>query len=271
MKLDRLLAKHRGMGRKQARELIAAGSVHVDGIMRDRHDVEVDRFHCVTTNDETVQAGQRRLFIMLHKPVGIVSATKDAEHQTVIDLIDDPDKETLHIVGRLDRNTSGLILLTNDGNWSKPLTHPDHKVPKVYLVETDRPIPPEAVAAFAEGFHFHTEDLTTRPATLEILSERKARLTLHEGRYHQVKRMFHRIGNRVVALHRESIGPLRLPADLPPGGWRFLEFPEITALGTMKPPISGTSIDRVLKFPAFPPLETAKNPEIGDFGLARPD
>lgn len=270
MKLDRLLAKHRGMGRKQARELIAAGSVHVDGIMQDRHDVEVDRFQHVTTNAEVVQAGQRRLFIMLHKPVGIVSATKDAEHRTVIDLIDDPDKRTLHIVGRLDRNTSGLILLTNDGNWSKPLTHPDHKVPKVYLVETDLPIPPEAVAAFAEGFYFHTEDLTTRPALLEILSERKARLTLHEGRYHQVKRMFHRIGNRVVALHRESIGPVRLPDELPPGGWRFLNGREIETLRPQNPPISGDSFRRILKFPALAQGETSKFPENGDFGLASP-
>lgn len=270
MKLDRLLAKHRGMGRKQARELIAAGLVLVDGAIVSRHDAEVDRFHHVSSNHETVQPGQRRLHLMLHKPVGIVSATRDAEHRTVIDLIDDPDKDTLHIVGRLDRNTSGLILLTNDGNWSKPLTHPDHKVPKVYLVETDLPIPPDAVAAFAEGFYFHTEDLTTRPAVLEILTERKARLTLHEGRYHQVKRMFHRIGNRVVALHRESIGPLRLPDDLPPGTWRFLVAREIEALGPQNPPVSGDSLCRILKFPALSQGETSKFPENGDFGLASP-
>lgn len=263
MKLDRLLAKHRGMGRKQAREYIAAGSVLVDGMMETRHDAEVDRFHRVTENDELVQAGQRRMFVMLHKPVGVVSATRDAEHQTVIDLIDDPDKHTLHIVGRLDRSTSGLVLLTNDGNWSKPLTHPDHKVPKIYQVETALPIPPEAVHAFAEGFYFHTEDLTTRPALLEICSERKARLTLHEGRYHQVKRMFHRIGNRVVALHRESIGTIRLPDDLPPGAWRFLQAAEIEAMNPGKPP------DFQKRRGLFPE-ETAKNPEKGDFGLASP-
>ena len=91
---------------------------------------------------------------MLHKPVGIVSATSDAEHRTVIDLIDDPDKSSLHLVGRLDRNTSGLVLLTNDGRWSKALMDPSRKVPKVYLVETRDPIPPEAVAAFAQGFLF---------------------------------------------------------------------------------------------------------------------
>lgn len=270
MKLDRLLAKHRGMGRKQARELIAAGAVSVDDVMVSRHDAEVDRFHEVRSNNEIIQPGQRRLFILLHKPVGIVSATKDAEHRTVIDLIDDPDKHTLHLVGRLDRNTSGLMLLTNDGNWSKPLTHPDHKVPKVYLVETAHPIPSEAVGAFETGFHFHTENLTTRPARLEILSETTARLTLHEGRYHQVKRMFHRIGNRVVRLHREAIGPVRLPEDLPPGGWRFLETREIEALNPGNPPQSGLPAGQVQKIPPFPGPNSSKIPENGDFGLASP-
>jgi 16S rRNA pseudouridine516 synthase len=270
VKLDRLLAKHRGMGRKQARELIAAGLVRVDGIVRESHNVEVDRFHHVSSNHEIVQSGRRRLYFMLHKPVGVVSATRDAEHRTVIDLIDDPDKDTLHLVGRLDRGTSGLVLLTNDGNWSKPLTHPDHKVPKVYLVETAQPIPPEAVRTFEQGFYFHTEDLTTRPAKLEILSETTARLTLHEGRYHQVKRMFHRIGNRVVALHRESLGPLRLPEDLPPGSWRVLDAREVEALRPVKSPESGDPSRPVLKIPPIPGHKSPKFPENEDFGLARP-
>ena len=104
---------------------------------------------------------------------------------------------------------------------------PSRKVPKVYLVHTRDPIPPDAVSAFAVGFYFHTENLTTLPAELEILGEREARLTLHEGRYHQVKRMFHRIGNQVTALHRERIGKLVLPDDLAPGEWRHLTPEEI--------------------------------------------
>lgn len=98
---------------------------------------------------------------------------------------------------------------------------------KVYLVETAEVIVPEAVAAFAAGFYFHTEDLMTLPAQLEILAPRQARLTLYEGRYHQVKRMFHRVGNRVTALHRESIGALHLPPDFTPGQWRPLTPDEI--------------------------------------------
>ena len=222
MKLDRVVAKHQSMGRSTAHRLIAAGRVRINGIVSVNNQYEIDRFTRVEIDHEVIQAAERSLYLMMHKPAGILSATIDPEHQTVIDLIDDPDKHTLHIAGRLDRATSGLVLLTNDGRWSKRLMEPDQKVPKTYLVETADPIPPEAVDAFAQGFYFHTEDLTTRPAELEILNPRRARLTIHEGRYHQVKRMFHRVNNRVVALHRESIGALQLPPDLQPGQWREL-------------------------------------------------
>jgi 16S rRNA pseudouridine516 synthase len=220
MKLDRLIAKHRQMGRTAALRAIAGRKVQVnDLVVADGH-AEVDRFCTVMLDEEAVQVAERGLYLLMHKPVGWLSATKDAQHPTVLDLIDDPDKHTLHLAGRLDRNTSGLLILTNDGNWSKRLMAADFKVPKVYSVETDVPVPPEAVEAFARGFYFHTEDITTLPAKLEILGKHLARVTLHEGRYHQVKRMFHRVGCRVTALHRESVGALRLPEDLKPGEWR---------------------------------------------------
>jgi len=228
VKLDRLLAKHESMGRRKARAAILAGRVCVGGETVSEGNPEVDRFTQVELDGRVIRPAERLLHIMLHKPVGILSATTDPEYRTVIDLIDDPDKAALHLVGRLDRGTSGLILLTNDGRWSKALMDPARKVAKVYRVQTADPIPHEAVAKFAGGFYFHTEDLTTLPAELEILSEREARLTLHEGRYHQVKRMFHRTGNRVVALHRESLGAIRLPDDLTPGQWRMLSPEEVT-------------------------------------------
>jgi 16S rRNA pseudouridine516 synthase len=231
VKLDRLIAKHDSLGRTEARRRIVAGRVRVNGEPIACHDHELDRFARVELDGQVVRPGERRLYLMLHKPLGVVSATVDAEHRTVVDLIDDPDKASLHLVGRLDRNTSGLVLLTNDGNWSKRLMAPDHKVPKTYLVETALPIAPDAVEAFARGFYFHTEDLTTLPAELVMLGERLARLTLHEGRYHQIKRMFHRTGNRVTALHRESIGAIHLPENLAPGAWRALTPAEIAGVG----------------------------------------
>ncbi len=226
MKLDRLLARHQHMGRTAAHRLLAQGKVRVGGeVQRDGHR-EVSRFDFVALDGEVIQAGARAIHLMLHKPVGWLSATKDAQHPTVIDLIDDPDKESLHLAWRLDRSTSGLVLLTNDGRWSKQVMDAEHRVPKVYRVQTQEPIRTEDVAKFAEGFHFHTEDIVTLPAKLEIIGEREARLTLHEGRYHQVKRMFHRVQNRVVALHREMVGELSL-GDLAPGQWRALSHEEV--------------------------------------------
>jgi len=176
----------------------------------------------VALDSACVQQAARAFYIMLNKPIGYLSATSDSEHPTVLDLIDDPDKQTLHLAGRLDRASSGLLLLTNDGRWSKRLMEPGKKVPKSYLVGTSDPISPEAVQSFAAGFYFHTEDIHTLPARLDILASQLARVTLYEGRYHQIKRMFHRVNNRVVTLHRESIGGLVLPADLLPGQWRRL-------------------------------------------------
>ncbi|MBE7497951.1 MAG: pseudouridine synthase [Verrucomicrobiaceae bacterium] len=227
MKLDRLIARHRFMGRNAALRAIGAGRVRVEGgVITDGH-TEVSRFCTVLLDGEAVQAAERAMYLVMHKPAGWLSATKDPLQPTVLDLIDDPDKETLHIAGRLDKNTSGLLLLTNDGRWSNQLMSAESKVPKVYRVETHEVIPPEAVEAFEHGFYFHTEDITTLPAHLVILGSRLARVTLHEGRYHQVKRMFHRVGCRVAALHRESVGGLSLPGDLKPGAWRAMTPQEI--------------------------------------------
>jgi len=220
VKLNRLVARHAGIGRNAARLCIAAGRVAVDGEIVTDGSVEIDRFRNVLLDGDPLRPPERRIRILLYKPRGILSATADAVHPTVIDLIDHPEKHTLHLAGRLDRDSSGLVLLTNDGAWSKRLMDPAAKVAKIYQVETREPIPADAVAAFARGFHFHTEDVVTMPAVLDILGPRHARVTLHEGRYHQIKRMFHRVGNRVTALHRESIGRFRLPDDLGPGEWR---------------------------------------------------
>ena len=226
MKLDRLIAKHHSFGRRKAHQVIAAGRVRVNAVVVTDSQQQVDRFMKVTLEEQIVQQAERALYLMLHKPLGILSATRDAEHRTVLDLIDDPDKHTLHLAGRLDRASSGLLLLTNDGRWSKHLMSAEHKVSKVYVVDTVEPIVRDAVEAFAQGFYFHTENITTLPAKLEILGQCRARVTLHEGRYHQIKRMFHRVGNRVVALHRVSMGAMVLPDDLPAGQWRALTSDE---------------------------------------------
>lgn len=230
MKLDRFVAKLASLGRAEARRLIATGQVRVNGAPCCNTHHEIDRFMRVELQDHLLQQPARGLYILLHKPAGWLSATQDHRHPTVLDLIDDPDRHTLHIAGRLDRATTGFLLLTNDGRWSKNLMSSANKVPKVYLVETAEPIAPASVKAFAKGFRFHPENIVTLPAGLEILASHQARVTLHEGRHHQIKRMFRSVGNRVVRLHRERIGSLALPADLHPGQWRPLTKDEMRAV-----------------------------------------
>ncbi len=223
MRLDRFIAKQRSVSERSAREWIVAERVSINGKPTRRHGEEVSRFDKITFDNNVLQPGSERLYFMLNKPKGILSATKDDQHTTVIDLLDHPEKASLHLAGRLDRSSTGLMILTNDGSWSDRLTQPDSKVAKSYLVETDRPVPEEAVALFEAGFEFPTEGITTRPAQLLLLGPCRARVIIHEGRYHQIKRMFHRINEiRLVSLHRESIGEIRLPDDLAPGEFRAL-------------------------------------------------
>ncbi len=239
MKLEDFISRRLRLGRRSSRALILDGKVTHGGAVTGDHRREVNRFDEVSVAGEIIQRSLPRLYLMLHKPAGVLSATSDREHRTVLDLIDHPDKATLHLAGRLDRSSTGLILLSNDGEWSESLTLPGRKVEKSYLVETDRPVPPEAVARFSEGFHFPTEGITTLPARLEILAPDRARVTLLEGRYHQIKRMFHRLdGIRLRSLHRERIGPLTLPVDLPPGQWRPLTAAELDALTAPQAPLS---------------------------------
>jgi 16S rRNA pseudouridine516 synthase len=229
-KLQRLLLRGATISKARLPELLRQGRVLVDGQPVEDRDFPISRFHRIVMEGVVVQAGERALYFMVHKPVGHVSATVDKEHPTVVSLVDDPDRSKLHLAGRLDRSTSGLVLLTNDGTWSKRITAAEYHVAKIYHVTTEQVITEATVAAFAAGFYFHTEDITTLPARLEITAPREARLTLHEGRYHQIKRMFHRVQNRVVRLHRESIGGLALPSDLRVGEARELSAAERLAV-----------------------------------------
>ncbi|WP_369959745.1 pseudouridine synthase [Pseudomonas benzenivorans] len=228
MRLDRFLSNLPRFNRQDARHLLASGGVRLDGRVNRDGRSEVTLFSRVELGDgEILQAGKPARYFMLHKPGGVVSATVHPEHRTVLDLLDEPDKDELHLAGRLDLNTSGLLLITNDGQWSRRVTLPKRKQPKVYLVETEDPIEPACIEVFARGLYFRFEDLTTLPAELEILAPRQARLTLYEGRYHQVKRMFGHFQNKVIGLHRISMGAIRLDAGLGPGEYRALTSAEI--------------------------------------------
>ncbi len=222
MKLSRILSNQNGVSRQQGNGLIAAGEVYVDGRICREPSRDITRFSEVACRGQILQPGSRAHYLMLHKPAGVLSATSDSTHPTVIDLIDSQQYPDLHIAGRLDRASTGLILLTNDGQWSRTLTEPSLKKPKVYQVTTAYPISPDTSDRFAQGIWFSHEQLFTSPAVLDISSPTQARLTIFEGRYHQIKRMFHSVGNRVVALHREQIGHIQLDSGLSCGDYRSL-------------------------------------------------
>lgn len=224
-RLDRLLAKALGISTDAVRPLLAQGRVTVDGCVARTRETIVDGFAEVLVDGRHVQ-GQRAVYLMLHKPCGVLSATRDARHPVVTSLIEHPAAASLHIAGRLDLHASGLLLLTNDGRWSRAISDPEHGVRKQYLVTLRDPLHEEYVAAFAAGMHFPFEDIVTRPAQLEILEARLARVTLQEGRYHQLKRMFGRFRNPVLGIHRIAIGTLTLDTRLAPGQWRELRHEE---------------------------------------------
>ncbi|MEN8695604.1 MAG: RNA pseudouridine synthase [Akkermansiaceae bacterium] len=221
MRLDRLIGKWGGWGKRSVRERFEAGLVRVNDLVIEDRATLVGKFDRIEVGHEVVQALVRRR-VMLHKPSGLVSATTDAGHQTVIDLIDEPWAQELHLAGRLDRFTTGLVILTNDGEFSESLTEPGKKVGKRYLVETDAEITEEMVQAFQEGMWFAKERVTSAPAIVKVLGKKNCRLTIYEGKHHQVKRMFSRFEVKVVRLHREAIGEYEL-GDLQLGKWRLIE------------------------------------------------
>lgn len=234
-RIDRYISKHLSINRRDIKLMLAQGRIVINGdIIRDVTTV-VEEFDHVVLDGEVLQ-NKQALYIMLHKPVGVVSATKDEIHKTVIDLLPSNmgfsplDTSSLHIVGRLDLNTSGLLLLTNDSRWSRRLMAPEEKVSKVYQVGLENEITDEYISAFSEGMYFQFEDITTQPAQLKILSPRVAEVILQEGKYHQIKRMFGRFRNPVLTLHRSAIGNLILDKTLRVGESRALTSEEVSSI-----------------------------------------
>jgi len=229
-RLDRFISVRTGVGKGDVRLLLAQGRVTVDKRVATDISQVIDQFSHVTLDGEVLQANVAS-YVMLNKPMGVVSASSDTRHKTVIDCLNRADKATLHHVGRLDFNTTGLLLLSNDGAWLRNIIAPESKLQKVYSVTVERPIAEHYIEAFANGMYFSYEGIHTRPATLRITSKYTAQVALTEGRYHQIKRMFGRFDNRVLALHRTSIGGLELDSQLTPGDSRDLTPGEVRFLG----------------------------------------
>lgn len=222
MRLDKFIASHSEATRSLAKMAVKSGRVTVNGV------VEYDQGRTVKADDVVLVNGEHicaegEVYIALYKPAGVLCATEDEDDETVLDMVDGFTYKELHLAGRLDKDTTGLVLLTSDGKWSHRVTSPKFACKKVYHLHTADPIGEDVVERFARGIMLREEAKPTRPANLEILGECEARLTLTEGKYHQVKRMFGAVGNKVIELHRESVGCITL-RDLEPG-----EFYELSA------------------------------------------
>jgi len=224
IRLDRLIASQGPWSRKEVKKLIKAGRVRVGDRLARRPEEKVDPEAEPVFLDGEPLFYRRHLHLLLHKPPGVLSATRDREEAVALDLVPEALwRRELGIAGRLDKDAEGLLFLTTDGELAHRLTHPRWKVGKVYEVDLDAPVGEAEVRAFAQGV------AGFRPARLEPLPGARARVTIEEGKHHQVKRMFRAVGREVKRLVRTRLGPLEL-GPLAPGEVRELTPEEIDEL-----------------------------------------
>ena len=235
VRLDKLLADMDKGTRTEVKKLIRDGRVRVDGTIILRPDTKIGPGQNITLDGEELVYKQY-LYFLMNKPAGVISASSDNRQQTVVDLIAERGRRELFPAGRLDKDTTGLLLITDDGPLAHRLLSPRHHIAKVYLAEVDGQLTAEDVKLFQEGIRIK-EDWTTLPANLNILQagdHSLAEITIYEGKYHQIKRMFEAVGKPVLTLCRTAMGPLKLPPELAPGEYRTLTDEEYTALMKLK-------------------------------------
>lgn len=230
MRLDHYLANATHMSRKDAKQAISRGQVRVDG-----QPCRQAALHVAAGQQQITLQGQPlslpgERYLMLNKPTGVVSATTDRDHLTVLSLLPTDQRSNLHIAGRLDIDTTGLVLLTTDGQWSHRITSPKVECEKIYRVELAEPMTAEAIQAIETGLQLHNDVRKTRSARVVVVAETVIELTITEGRYHQVKRMMAAVGNHVAGLHRLQIGEIQLDPALAPGESRALTGQEIQSV-----------------------------------------
>jgi len=230
-RLDKLLASTGRWSRREVKLLIKEGRVLVDGFPAARPEDRADPASAQILVDGMDLGWQAYTYVMFNKPAGVLSATKDSREKTVVDLLpEDLRRRNLFLIGRLDRDTEGLLLLTNDGSLAHRLMSPRSHVEKVYYARLDRPLGESDQLAFAQGLTL-LNGQECLPARLELLGGCEVRIALHEGKFHQVKRMVASRGAEVRYLKRLSIGGLRLDEHLPTGGYRLLTAGEIAKIG----------------------------------------
>ena len=228
-RIDKIIASQGKYSRSDVKGLIAKRRVMVDGEVIKSSSVKVDPAVSRITIDGVDITVKKHVYLMLNKPKGYVSATEDKEHQTVLELVPEAYQgRGMFPAGRLDRDTTGLMIITDDGVMAHNILAPKKHVQKVYHVELDIPVTEAMQAGFQAGVELN--DGVCKAADLQITGEKTATVTLKEGRYHQIKRMFGCYGAKVVELHRLAMGELYLPDDLPEGQCRELTEAELQLL-----------------------------------------
>lgn len=229
MRLDKYIADTTDLSRALVKLALRSKRVMVNGEQIKDASLHISPTDTVQLDGAALSPVGPRYF-MLHKPLGYICATTDNDHPTVLDLLDEPNKKILHIAGRLDIDTTGLVLITDDGPWNHRVTSPRHECQKTYRATLANDLVADAEAKLQAGILLNSEKQLTKPATLERLSSNEVRLTISEGKYHQVKRMFAALDNRVTELHRERIGAITLDDSLAVGEYRPLTEAEIQSI-----------------------------------------
>lgn len=233
MRLDRFLCQMQIGTRSQVKAYVRQGLVAVNDITVRDPDGKIDELRDrVTFRRQAVQYS-RFVYYMLNKPAGVVSATADERDSTVVSLLGQDRRKDIFPVGRLDKDVTGLVLLTNDGELAHRLLSPKNHVDKVYEAELAHAVSAEDIKKLEQGVDIGEERLTL-PARVELLGERSMLLTIHEGRFHQVKRMLQAVGNEVVSLRRICFGGIALDEGLAPGEHRELRPEEVAVLQEQK-------------------------------------
>lgn len=231
MRIDKFLSITGKATRTEAKKAVRAKAVAVNGVAISKSDIQIDPINDVITYFGEVVIYREHTYILMNKPDGVVSATEDGRDKTVIDLLpSDVRSDKLFPCGRLDKNTLGLMLITDDGNLAHELLSPRSHVEKSYFFKSAEPISNEDAERFEKGVTL-ADGYETLPAKIELCGKGdEGIITLKEGKYHQIKRMLGALNNKIIHLERISFGPLTLDENLARGEWRYLTESEIEAL-----------------------------------------
>lgn len=229
MRLDKFLCEMNIGSRSQVKTYVKQGVISVNDVVVKSSDLKIDEKKDTVAYRGQVLQYQKYRYYMLNKPQGVVSATQDNTAGTVVELLPPELRKDIFPVGRLDKDTEGLLLLTNDGELAHRLLAPSKHVDKTYYVTIASPLSPDNQRKLEEGVDIGEKKIT-KPAMVQIVSDKEILLTIHEGKFHQVKRMLKAVENEVIALKRVSFGPLNLDESLQPGKYRELNDLEVQAL-----------------------------------------